>query len=429
MRCVSEEEPERIRSVNPDIPAWLESLCERLMAKNPDDRFQSASEVAGLLESYLAHLRQPTTMPTPELPAPAVRRKEKKPAGRPEADLPFRYRVYFGVNLLLVGLAVALLLVAQLPDDSRRAEEGVHDVLVHDFRGGILPVEMAPFGPQAANFLKPDPEGVRFFLPRNRITGETVGLQMPLALGGDFEITTTFEILHADEPRPEMYSYGVGPLLSVNEAARIGRLCRAGSEVLTWDRWVFNGAERRLQVGAVACPEKVLRLRLKRTKRILHFLWARGTVGEEFEEIQSCTFGTDEITLLRLEMNSNGRGRAGELDVRVRDLKIRAGTAGPIVPEGGTSQPRRWLVAAGIIGVMLVGSLGVCLAVLWRQRGRKPAVPRPAGKADTASAPGASVRCSGCRRLLKSKPDLAGKQAKCPHCATPVQVPGIRKAT
>ncbi len=68
LRCVCEQPAGSVREQNTAIPSWLEELIERLMAKNPAERIQSASEVAALLESYLAHLQQPATMPAPPLP-------------------------------------------------------------------------------------------------------------------------------------------------------------------------------------------------------------------------------------------------------------------------------------------------------------------------------------------------------------------------
>src|SRR5262249_23072052 len=72
LRQVDEQTPPSLRSVRPDVPAWLEALVARLMAKSPDDRFQSAAEVAALLERCLAHLLRPDA-PAPEVP-PAPRR-------------------------------------------------------------------------------------------------------------------------------------------------------------------------------------------------------------------------------------------------------------------------------------------------------------------------------------------------------------------
>ena len=59
VRQVSEVEPVPIRSLNADIPAWLEGIVRRLHAKDPAARFQSAAEVAELLERCLAHVQQP----------------------------------------------------------------------------------------------------------------------------------------------------------------------------------------------------------------------------------------------------------------------------------------------------------------------------------------------------------------------------------
>ena len=49
LRLVSDSTPPAIREINPGVPTWLVSIIERLMAKNPDDRFQSAAEVAEAL--------------------------------------------------------------------------------------------------------------------------------------------------------------------------------------------------------------------------------------------------------------------------------------------------------------------------------------------------------------------------------------------
>ena len=65
LRRITDEEPRPIREINPDIPDWLCGIVARLMAKRPDDRFQSAHEVAALLEQCLAHVQQPTVVPLP----------------------------------------------------------------------------------------------------------------------------------------------------------------------------------------------------------------------------------------------------------------------------------------------------------------------------------------------------------------------------
>src|SRR5262249_13176487 len=82
VRAVSEQAAPAPRSLNPDVSAWLKSFIARLMAKNPADRFQSAAEVAGLLEAYLSHLRQPDLAPEPLLPLPGGGRGDRAQALR-----------------------------------------------------------------------------------------------------------------------------------------------------------------------------------------------------------------------------------------------------------------------------------------------------------------------------------------------------------
>ena len=68
MRRVCDDTPRPIREVNQDIPEGLAAIIDRLLAKDPDDRFQTAQEVADLLGRYLAHLQHPTSTPPPEVP-------------------------------------------------------------------------------------------------------------------------------------------------------------------------------------------------------------------------------------------------------------------------------------------------------------------------------------------------------------------------
>jgi serine/threonine protein kinase len=68
LRQVIDQVPQPIRQRNPLIPVWLEAFIFRLMAKDPAERIQSATETARLLEGFLAHLQLPA-VPVPELPS------------------------------------------------------------------------------------------------------------------------------------------------------------------------------------------------------------------------------------------------------------------------------------------------------------------------------------------------------------------------
>ena len=53
LKRVSEDTPRPVREIIPEVPEWLCEIIARLHAREPGDRFQSASEVADLLEHGL----------------------------------------------------------------------------------------------------------------------------------------------------------------------------------------------------------------------------------------------------------------------------------------------------------------------------------------------------------------------------------------
>ena len=60
LKRVAEDTPRPIRQIIPEVPQWLCDIIATLHAKDPAQRFQSAAEVAALLEQHLAHLQQPS---------------------------------------------------------------------------------------------------------------------------------------------------------------------------------------------------------------------------------------------------------------------------------------------------------------------------------------------------------------------------------
>lgn len=59
LRLITDEEPRSIREINPGIPDWLCRIVQKLMAKKPEDRYATASELAEQLEACLAHVSNP----------------------------------------------------------------------------------------------------------------------------------------------------------------------------------------------------------------------------------------------------------------------------------------------------------------------------------------------------------------------------------
>jgi|GEM_PF-2267097 len=78
MRKIIDNSPAPIREVNPDVPAWLVSIIERLMSKQKSDRFASAAEVRELLENCLSHVQQPDAIALPAIPG-SCRKQRMRP--------------------------------------------------------------------------------------------------------------------------------------------------------------------------------------------------------------------------------------------------------------------------------------------------------------------------------------------------------------
>jgi hypothetical protein len=65
LRRVSEDLPRPIRETNPEVPDWLVAVVDKLMAKDPAERYQSAAEVVEVLGQHLAQLQDAKWVPPP----------------------------------------------------------------------------------------------------------------------------------------------------------------------------------------------------------------------------------------------------------------------------------------------------------------------------------------------------------------------------
>jgi hypothetical protein len=82
LKRVCEETPAPIRDTNPEVPPSLVEVIEKLHAKDPAQRFQSAREVADLLEQELARLQHPagSQLSATPLAAPPARKVSRRRA-------------------------------------------------------------------------------------------------------------------------------------------------------------------------------------------------------------------------------------------------------------------------------------------------------------------------------------------------------------
>jgi serine/threonine protein kinase len=416
LRQVSDQEPPAIRSLNPEAPAWLEAFIARLMTKNPQERFQSAAEAAGLLEGYLAHLCQPVTVAAPELPL-------SSPAsflGRSAARLR-----RLGLLLVLLAMAVGLtaFLLFQEPPNQQPASLG--STFYRDFRNRRSPdVSFRLIGPNVEHAIQPEDAGLRITLLANRGNTERAGLELKAPIKGNFEITVGYEILEAEQPKT---GYGVGIELFVltggflGEGLGVYRVVRVQQgEVYMLSRNTTENGERKYRQKYIPTAARSGQLRITR-KGTEATLWAaEGNTGD-FQELGRYDLGPEDVQGVWLTAFT---GHAPyRVDLRLVDLKIRSdipiSELPPDTPASSDEAPkargREWLTAALLFG------LGVTLALLlvawfWARRGRN----------GEAVAPGISFPCPECRKKLRARAELAGKEVKCPQCGQRVAVPDPR---
>src|SRR5262249_12096715 len=116
LKRVCDDTPRPIREVNPDIPESLVEIVNKLSAKNPDARFQTASEIAELLSRHLAHLQHdPFTAFQAEGQSQPPAMRQERPDGNGEdngrskhraARSRLRWPLLVGAAVLLVGIVV-----------------------------------------------------------------------------------------------------------------------------------------------------------------------------------------------------------------------------------------------------------------------------------------------------------------------------------
>ena len=101
LRQVVEQDPPRLRSINPRIPADLETIIHKAMAKYPADRYPAAKELATDLAQFLAD------KPIQARRTPLVARVHRW--GRRHVAAVMSLVVVLAVSLTVLGVALALI--------------------------------------------------------------------------------------------------------------------------------------------------------------------------------------------------------------------------------------------------------------------------------------------------------------------------------
>lgn len=141
LRQINDTPHRPLREVDPNIPEWLAETIDRLLAKKPEDRIQSAEHLAELLEFQLALMRTSEDVPTVCKIAQAKQRKRNR-----------RIATVIGAGFLTIGL-LAGMLITNLPhsaknDASGDASNAVPPAVVHA-EGKSSAEPLAVFGANA----------------------------------------------------------------------------------------------------------------------------------------------------------------------------------------------------------------------------------------------------------------------------------------
>ncbi len=363
LRQVIDEEPAPLRSLNPDVPAWLEAFIARLMAKEAAERFASAAEVAQLLEGYLAHLRQPSAVPAPEVPllTRGTRERSLRLSWPHFANrLPLWVWISTLAALIVLGLGISFLfrpgvkssnLVGVVPDkppparkDNWRKQDQVvaglaegkdnrrkQDHLVVDLPAGIdkLPPSLSLFGPDAQSIVKADARGWRITLPADRDNTDIVGVETTNRLSGDFAISLGYELLSVGEPWPQ---FGAGVWIRIwfdTPSFLSAMLSRNNSSYHNPHEQSFaafkilkdpDGKEKYLDTVVEKAHGPRGKLRLERIGSRLHYLMVEE--GPNFRTMQTVEIGTADVRKVQVFCSTMYTPTA--LDVRWTELDIRA---------------------------------------------------------------------------------------------------------
>jgi serine/threonine protein kinase len=442
LRRVTDEAPTPIRERNPEVPACLEAVVLRLLMKDPAQRFQSASEVTGLLEAYLAHLRQPAVVPTPEIPSPLAARSPGPPTHAAVQRLRQRLGLAALVLVASLGLGMVFWFAAGGAGGTDPTAGGAGAAGPPELNAGFL--QDLRSADLSHSLLRPmgegvslEAEGVRIKLPAGQgMPG--AGLATNAEVHGDFEITGSFEILKAD--RPDV-GYGVGVSLFVaidpntNDAVTLARrLMPDGKTVFVSNRMTPVNGQLRHKVKTVPSTAAAGRLRIQRVGPKVRFLVAEGN-QVDYVQVDEVEFPTEDVRFVQFGGNT-GRS-ASALDVRLLNFALRAervaGAAGPrpdVPAEDAPAGGKGWLAAGVLVGLLLalVVGLGVWLHARQSSRAGLPTARSPGpdkAQPDTASA-SFPFRCSRCGKGLLARAALAGKKVKCPQCRQVVPVPGTQ---
>ena len=257
----------------------------------------------------------------------------------------------------------------------------------HDFRNESFPsTTFRAFGPEAANRIKPEREGLRMTLPAGQLPRANLGVATQFHASGDFEITVGYEIIRVDPPKAGRVGFYVN--LQTNSPTKDS--VSFFRMMLADGKDVYRSGRRKVSLqGKVENPTsdyipaggKSGQLRIVRTGGNV-VLSAAEEPDSPLRELFRWDLGIEDIDLLSMGVNPLNSEGGTVVDVRVLDLRVRGKLAHLANAQFSAVENREdrgtwlWLVA-GLVALSLVTG-GV--VVWWHQRGTH--IERPTSTTD-----------------------------------------------
>jgi WD40 repeat protein len=335
IRLVSEQPAPPVREINPDVPESLAAVIERLHAKDPARRYQTAAEVAEVLERLLAQAQQPGGL---ALAAPTAR-----PPRRPRKTGPFlKVLTALAVGVLVGGCVWLLLHLAFALRDRT-----VRDIIAEEAaRNGGPPVPRP--GPRQPDFAAGPPP------PR----------PAPVVI--------------TPEPPPK-----VRPGEPLNDLALVSR----PAPLAGVRSWALETTHHRAAVGdvayspdgrwlATACRGGAVRLWEAKTRRLVRILIVPGTTGQS---LRGLAWAPDSRYLATCHQDGAVELWEAATGQLVRTLRCR-GEVYTVAwsPDGRSLAGSGWIpdvpiwdVASGVLRGMLKGHTQGVPGLAWSPDGKK----------------------------------------------------------
>lgn len=134
LKQITEKQHQPVRELNPEIPEWLAEIIDDLLAKKPEDRYQTAADLAEVLEFHWAHIRSSSA------DLPAVCQVELKKRS-------MRNRVLFGAMgaiLLAAGLVGGFLVPKFIPSRAALVSDAEPAAVLAANAGSVWSVSFDP---------------------------------------------------------------------------------------------------------------------------------------------------------------------------------------------------------------------------------------------------------------------------------------------